>query len=228
MNRPIFFWMLSALLLFSCGNDKSHYELTHEGSDDTTMKDAENSEACRMVLDLLDGKDHQRTLFVVDSLEKAKALSEMAANYYRGLAYSKDKKLRTTEWCWQKNMITQNLSPKDVYFYYQSAASLSNLLVNKHNYEGALRIALPAVAKMEETNSHLDLVHAILHESIGQCQLNLGRHDDAAVSYNLAFKKYIQMAEADSTADGLRHAIVDAFNTALGYLHAKKYDVVLT
>jgi len=228
MNRPIFFWMLSALLLFSCGNDKSHYELTHEGSDDTTMKDAENSEACRMALDLLDGKDHQRTLFVVDSLEKAKALSEMAANYYRGLAYSKDKKLRTTEWCWQKNMITQNLSPKDVYFYYQSAASLSNLLVNKHNYEGALRIALPAVAKMEETNSHLDLVHAILHESIGQCQLNLGRHDDAAVSYNLAFKKYIQMAEADSTADGLRHAIVDAFNTALGYLHAKKYDVVLT
>ena len=228
MNRPIFFWMLSALLLFSCGNDKSHYELTHEGSDDTTMKDAENSEACRMVLDLLDGKDHQRTLFVVDSLEKAKALSGMAANYYRGLAYSKDKKLRTTEWCWQKNMITQNLSPKDVYFYYQSAASLSNLLVNKHNYEGALRIALPAVAKMEETNSHLDLVHAILHESIGQCQLNLGRHDDAAVSYNLAFKKYIQMAEADSTADGLRHAIVDAFNTALGYLHAKKYDVVLT
>lgn len=145
MNRPIFFWMLSALLLFSCGNDKSHYELTHEGSDDTTMKDAENSEACRMVLDLLDGKDHQRTLFVVDSLEKAKALSGMAANYYRGLAYSKDKKLRITEWCWQKNMITQNLSPKDVYFYYQSAASLSNLLVNKHNYEGALRIALPAV-----------------------------------------------------------------------------------
>ncbi len=228
MNRPIFFWMLSALLLFSCGNNKSHYELTHEGNDDTTMKDAENSEACRMVLDLLDGKDHQRTLFVVDSLEKAKALSEMAANYYRGLAYSKDKKLRTSEWCWQKNMITQNLSPKDVYFYYQSAASLSNLLVNKHNYEGALRIALPAVAKMEETNSRLDLVHAILHESIGQCQLNLGRHDDAAVSYNLAFKKYIQMAEADSTADGLRHAIVDAFNTALGYLHAKKYDVVLT
>ena len=30
MKRPIFFWMLSALLLFSCGNDKSHYELTHE------------------------------------------------------------------------------------------------------------------------------------------------------------------------------------------------------
>ena len=85
------------------------------------MEDPEDNEACRMVSDLLDGEDHQRTLFVVDSLEKAKALSGMAANYYRGLAYSKDKKLRTTEWCWQKNMITQDLSPKDVYFYYQSA-----------------------------------------------------------------------------------------------------------
>ena len=181
-----------------------------------------------MVSDLLDGEDHQRTLFVVDSLNKAGALSEIAANYYRGLAYSKDKQLRTTEWCWQKNMIIQNLPPEDIYFYYQSAASLSNLLVNKHNYEGALRIALPAVTMMEETNSNLDLVHAILHESIGQCQLNLGRHNDAAKSYDLAFKKYMQVAEADSTAGGLRHAIVDAFNTALGYLHAKRYDEVLT
>jgi serine phosphatase RsbU (regulator of sigma subunit) len=227
MKRPIFFWMVSALLLLSCGNNKSHYELMHEGSGGASVEDPENNEACRMVGDLLDGDDHQRTLFVVDSLKKVGALSEIAANYYSGLAYSKDKQLRTTEWCWQKNMIIQNLPPEDIYFYYQSAASLSNLLVNKHNYEGALRIALPAVTRMEETNSNLDLVHAILHESIGQCQLNLGRHDDAAVSYDLAFKKYMQVAEADSTAQGLRHAIVDAFNTALGYLHAKRYDEVL-
>ncbi len=219
--------MVSALLLLSCGNNKSHYELMHEGSGGASVEDPENNEACRMVGDLLDGDDHQRTLFVVDSLKKVGALSEIAANYYSGLAYSKDKQLRTTEWCWQKNMIIQNLPPEDIYFYYQSAASLSNLLVNKHNYEGALRIALPAVTRMEETNSNLDLVHAILHESIGQCQLNLGRHDDAAVSYDLAFKKYMQVAEADSTAQGLRHAIVDAFNTALGYLHAKRYDEVL-
>ena len=227
MKRPIFFCMVSALLLLSCGNNKSHYEQMHEGSGGASVEDPENSEACRMVSDLLEGEDHQRTLFVVDSLKKVGALSEIAANYYSGLAYSKDKQLRTTEWCWQKNMIIQNLPPEDIYFYYQSAASLSNLLVNKHNYEGALRIALPAVTRMEETNSNLDLVHAILHESIGQCQLNLGRHDDAAVSYDLAFKKYMQVAEADSTAQGLRHAIVDAFNTALGYLHAKRYDEVL-
>ena len=228
MKRPIFFWMLSTLLLFSCGNDKSQYELIHEGSNGTPVENPEDSEACRMVTNLLNGADQQRTLFVVDSLEKARALSAVAANYYRGMAYSKDKQLRTTEWCWQKNMIVRHLSPSDLYFYYQTVASLSNLLVNKHNYEGALRIALPAVARMEDTNSHLDLVHAVLHESIGQCQLNLGRHDDAAVSYNMAFKKYMQVAETDSTAGGLRHAIVDAFNTALGYLHAKQYNEVLT
>ena len=228
MKRPIFPWMLSALLLFSCGNDKSHYELIHEGSGGASVENPEDSEACRMVTNLLDGADQQRTLFVVDSLEKARALSAVAANYYRGMAYSKDKQLRTTEWCWQKNMIVRHLSPSDLYFYYQTAASLSNLLVNKHNYDGALRIAQPAVTRMEDTNSRLDLVHAILHESIGRCQMNLGRHDDAAVSYDLAFKKYMQVAEADSTANGLRHAIVDAFNTALGYLHAKQYNEVLT
>ena len=98
MKRPIFPWMLSALLLFSCGNDKSHYELIHEGSGGASVENPEDSEACRMVTNLLDGADQQRTLFVVDSLEKARALSAVAANYYRGMAYSKDKQLRTTEY----------------------------------------------------------------------------------------------------------------------------------
>lgn len=228
MKNSILLWMLAALLLFSCGNNKSHYEQIHEGSDGVASKNRQNSEAEKLINNLLNEGDHQRTLFVIDSLEKARALSNVAANYFRGIAYSKDGQLRTSEWCWQKNMVARNLSSEDLYYYFETAASLSNLLVNKNNYEGALRVALPAVTKMEETNSDLDLEHAILHESIGRCQLSLGSDDEAAVSYDLAFKKYMQMADADSTAEGLRHAIIDAFNTALSYQHAKRFQEALT
>lgn len=228
MKNSILLWMLAALLLFSCGNNNSHYEQIHEGSDDVPSKNRQNSEAEKLVNSLLNEEDHQRVLFVIDSLEKARALSNVAANYFRGIAYSKDGQLRTSEWCWQKNMVARNLSSEDLYYYFETAASLSNLLVNKNNYEGALRVALPAVTKMEETNSDLDLEHAILHESIGRCQLSLGSDDEAAVSYDLAFKKYMQMADADSTAEGLRHAIIDAFNTALSYQHAKRFQEALT
>ena len=228
MKNSILLWMLAALLLFSCGNNNSHYEQIHEGSDDVPSKNRQNSEAEKLVNSLLNEEDHQRVLFVIDSLEKARALSTVAANYFRGIAYSKDGQLRTSEWCWQKNMVAHNLNPEDLYYYFETAASLSNLLVNKNNYEGALRVALPAVTKMEETNSDLDLEHAILHESIGRCQLSLGSDDEAAVSYDLAFKKYMQMADADSTAEGLRHAIIDAFNTALSYQHAKRFQEALT
>ena len=228
MRYTLLFGMVSALLLFSCGNSNSRYEQIHERNDNVSSKSQGDSEAKLLVNNLLDEDDNQRTLFVVDSLEKAHALSAVAANYFRGLAYSKDGQLRTSEWCWQKNMVTHNLSPEDLYYYYETAASLSNLLVNKNNYEGALHIALPAVTKMEETDSDYDLVHAILHESIGRCQLSLGSDDEAAVSYNLAFKKYMQMADADSTAEGLRHAIIDAFNTALSYQHAKRFNEALT
>lgn len=228
MKNSILLWMLAALLLFSCGNNNSHYEQIHEGSDDVPSKNRQNSEAEKLVNSLLNEEDHQRVLFVIDSLEKARALSTVAANYFRGIAYSKDGQLRTSEWCWQKNMVARNLSSEDLYYYFETAASLSNLLVNKNNYEGALRVALPAVTKMEETNSDLDLEHAILHESIGRCQLSLGSDDEAAVSYDLAFKKYMQMADADSTAEGLRHAIIDAFNTALSYQHAKRFQEALT
>lgn len=228
MKNSILLWMLAALLLFSCGNNNSHYEQIHEGSDDVPSKNRQSSEAEKLVNSLLNEEDHQRVLFVIDSLEKARALSTVAANYFRGIAYSKDGQLRTSEWCWQKNMVARNLSSEDLYYYFETAASLSNLLVNKNNYEGALRVALPAVTKMEETNSDLDLEHAILHESIGRCQLSLGSDDEAAVSYDLAFKKYMQMADADSTAEGLRHAIIDAFNTALSYQHAKRFQEALT
>ena len=227
MKNSILFWMVSALMLFSCGNNKSYYEQIHESNGSASSEDHEESETETLILNLLDEEGHQRTLSVVDSLEKANALSAVAANYFRGIVYSKDGQLRTSEWCWQKNMVTHNLRPEDLNYYYESAASLSNLLVNKNNYEGALRVALPAVTKMEETNSDFDLVHAILHESIGRCQLSLGSDDEAAVSYNLAFKKYIQMANADSTAAGLRHAIIDAFNTALSYQHAKRFSEAL-
>lgn len=228
MKNSILLWMLAALLLFSCGNNNSHYEQIHEGSDDVPSKNRQSSEAEKLVNSLLNEENHQRVLFVIDSLEKARALSNVAANYFRGIAYSKDGQLRTSEWCWQKNMVARNLSSEDLYYYFETAASLSNLLVNKNNYEGALRVALPAVTKMEETNSDLDLEHAILHESIGRCQLSLGSDDEAAVSYDLAFKKYMQMADADSTAEGLRHAIIDAFNTALSYQHAKRFQEALT
>ena len=224
MKNSIFWGLLSALLLFSCGNNKSHFEQIHEGNGGIPPEDYEISEAKKLVNSLLDEGNYQRALQVVDCLEKDHVLSAVGANYFRGIAYSKEGQLRTSEWYWQKNMVARDLRPEDLYFYYETAASLSNLLVNKNNYEGALRVALPAVTKMEETNNGPDLVHAILHESIGRCQLSLGSDDEAAVSYALAFKKYLEMADADSTAEGLRHAVIDAFNTALSYQHAKHYS----
>ncbi len=224
MKNSIFWGLLSALLLFSCGNNKSHFEQIHDGNGGIPPEDYEISEAKKLVNSLLDEGNYQRALQVVDCLEKDHVLSAVGANYFRGIAYSKEGQLRTSEWYWQKNMVARDLRPEDLYFYYETAASLSNLLVNKNNYEGALRVALPAVTKMEETNNGPDLVHAILHESIGRCQLSLGSDDEAAVSYALAFKKYLEMADADSTAEGLRHAVIDAFNTALSYQHAKHYS----
>ncbi len=224
MKNSIFWGLLSALLLFSCGNNKSHFEQIHEGNGGIPPEDYEISEAKKLVNSLLDEGNYQRALQVVDCLEKDHVLSAVGANYFRGIAYSKEGQLRTSEWYWQKNMVARDLRPEDLYFYYETAASLSNLLVNKNNYEGALRVSLPAVTKMEETNNGPDLVHAILHESIGRCQLSLGSDDEAAVSYALAFKKYLEMADADSTAEGLRHAVIDAFNTALSYQHAKHYS----
>ena len=214
--------LLALLLMTACTGSRSRGEQAHGSDVASTAKQGQNS-ADDVLRTLTDNGQYTLTIVVADSLQKTGAVSETVANYFRGVAYSRQGLLRAAEACWQKNMVNRQLTDTEDYYYYESAASLANLLVNMHNYEGALRIALPAVTQMENTGSDMDLVQAILHESIGRCQLSLGRVAEAEASYNKAYRKYMEIAAADSTSEGLRHVIVDAYNTALGYLHARHY-----
>lgn len=63
--------------------------------------------------------------------------------------------------------------------YIKVARRLSELLLVKGDFEGSLRIAIPAVAKMDEKGVGSDIDYAILLNNIGCCQLNLGRDEEA-------------------------------------------------
>jgi len=201
------------------------------GSASNDRKPATASETDSLLESVADARQYDRLLTVVDSLYSKRQISEVEANYYRGVAYSYQQQLRKAEAYWQKVVSAQRFNEsrdmtsnqQDLKYYYESAASLAGVLANRRNYEGALRVAVPAVTQMEQTGSDMNVVHALLHEAIGRCQMNLSRDKEAEESYGHAYKLYMEHAAASGGADPLRHAIVCVYNTALGYLNAKKY-----
>lgn len=173
---------------------------------------------------LLDNRNFPQLLATADSLERLQAVSEVAADYYRGLAYSYQGQLRKAEDCWMEVVTRQRHSDADLNYYYETASSLAGLMANEHNYEGALRVAVPAVKLMEEQNNGMNIIHATLHEAIGRCQMNLERTNEADENFGLAYKMYLETVSTNDDAESLRHAIVFAYNTTLSYLHSNRYE----
>ena len=175
----------------------------------------------------LSGGDFPRLLVLADSLCQANVISKVAADYYRGTAYSYQGQLRKAEDCWMEVVTRQQHSDDDLSYYYQSAASLAGLWANERNYEGALRVAVPAVKRIEDSNSDMNIIHAMLHESIGRCQMNLERAEEADENFDHAYDMYMEEVASHDNAEPLRHAIVCVYNTTLSYLHAKRYKEAL-
>ena len=183
----------------------------------------QTSAAESMLSTAVENRDYQWLLVMTDSLGKRHAISDAAADYYRGIAYSYLGQLRNAENAWMRVVSQPRHSEADLTYYYESAASLAGLMVNRRNYEGALRVAVPAVKMMEDTKSTQNIIHALLHESIGRCQMNLERDAEADENFGHAFDMYMEEVAVDEGAEPLRHAIVCVYNTTLGYLHAKRY-----
>ena len=205
--------LMSVVLLCSCGNTgrQAGSNDKQTAGSDSLIRLAEKS------------GDYDRLLALVDSLELQGHISETEACRLRATAYSAQKHLRTAEFYWKKALELSASDKDNQDTYLHSAAELSNLLVNKGDFEGALQAAMPAVARMEQTGQQRDIRYAILLESIGRCQLNLGRDSEAEATYQRVFDYYEEETETDTTGESLRHAAINAYNTALSYLRTQHY-----
>lgn len=182
----------------------------------------------QMIQDAQQRHDHDRLFQLADSLEQTGDISKAQAAYERGVAYADLKQMRMAEFYWKECMAACDEENGNFTEYGNAAASLSNSMTNKGDYEGALQASLPAVRRMEESGDSLSLSFAVLLESLGRCQLNLGHVGEAAQTFDRAYHIYILDANKDQkSGDGLRHAIIDTHNTALSYLTAKYFKEAL-
>ena len=204
--------MLFAVLLLSCGDTaKRHRELRASRADS-------------ILFDIGVGKDYDHLRAVTDSFEMVGDLSPLDANRWRGTSYYRQGQYNMAEVCYRKAMECKIESQADQQSYNKCARRLSELLLIKGDYEGSLRVAIPAVKKMDESGIGSDIDYAILLNNIGCCQLNLGQDKEANESFLTAREHYANRWQSDTTSRGFQEAVIGTVYTSMAYINTRRYE----
>ena len=190
----------------------------------TKTSDFKSEHADSLIFEAGYQKDYDRVLALADSFEQNGSISSMDANRWRGVAYYRQAQYRTSEFYYKKVIDGKIETAQDSMAYVKSARRLSEVLLVKGDYEGALRVAMPAVKKLQETGYGSDIDYAILLNNIGCCQLNLGHGEEAQESFYSAREHYVNRWSTDSTARGLQEAVIGTVYTSLAYINTRRFN----
>lgn len=190
---------------------------------DARRRDLQASHADSLVFSAGAMKNYARMMQLTDSLEMTGDLSVLDANRWRGVYYYRQGQYRMAELCYRKALDCEVKTTQDQLSYNKSARRLSELLLVKGDYEGSLRVAMPAVAKMDQSGIGSDIDYAILLNNIGCCQLNLGRDAEANASFLSAREHYANRWQTDSTSRGFQEAVIGTVYTSMAYINMRHY-----
>ena len=168
--------------------------------------------------------DYTRLLELTDSFEHEGAITRMNANRWRGVGFNNLGKVRSAEYYYRKVVDAKIETDKDLYYYNKSVRRLAELLVRRGEYEEALRVAMPAIDRLRSSEDYSEKDMAILLNTIGCCQLNLGRLTEAAKNYESARQRLLELAAKDPSQRNLDDAIMAVDDIALSYINTRHYS----
>ena len=204
--------ILFAVLFLSCGHATKR------------LRELRASRADSILFDIGVGKDYDYLRAVTDSFEMVGDLSPLDANRWRGTSYYRQGQYNMAEVCYRKAMDCKVENQADQQSYNKCARRLSELLLIKGDYEGSLRVAIPAVKKMDESSIGSDIDYAILLNNIGCCQLNLGQDKEANESFLRAREHYANRWQSDTTSRGFQEAVIGTVYTSMAYINTRRYE----
>lgn len=202
--------MCALLLLGSCGKSEGTVELRAAKADS-------------LIFQVGQQQRYHDMRELTDSLEHAGDISALSANRWRGVSYYREGNYRMAEVCYRKALDCPVKSEQDQLSYNKSARRLSELMLVKGNYEGALRVAMKALELMEKQGVGSDIDYAILLNNIGCCQLNLGQDSEANASFETARGHYQNRWQSDSSGRGFQEAVIGTVYTSEAYINARRY-----
>ena len=167
---------------------------------------------------------YDRLLALVDSFDATGDINKLDAYRWRGAYYYHQNQYRMAEVCFRNALDYDVKTDFDQLVYNKVVRRLSELLVVRGDYDGALQIAVPAIDRMDKTGIGSDIDYAILYNNIGVCQLNLGQEKEAKESFLKAREKYANRCQTDSTSRGYQEAVLGAVYTSMAYINTRRYE----
>ena len=162
--------------------------------------------------------DFQHFLAVTDSLASIGELSPIRADGYRGVAYFQMGQMDKCIECFRRVVAIENPPAQDFWEYIHAGTNLVIMLTTDRDYDNAMRTALRLIDKLKDVdNPHRAGELQTLYLSLGDTQMMLERHDEAAKSYDEAYKWVLQ-TKNDSTNRPLAASIETLENIAVSQI----------
>ncbi len=163
--------------------------------------------------------DFQHFLAVTDSLAAIGELSPIRADGYRGVAYFQMGQMDKCIEHFRRVVAIDNPPTEDFWAYIHAGTNLVIMLTTNRDYDNAMRTALRLIDKLKGVNSPNRAGELqTLYLSLGDTQMMLERHDEAAQSYAEAYKWVLQTRN-DSTNRPLAASIETMENIAVTHLN---------
>ena len=168
--------------------------------------------------------DFKRILALCDSLEQTGDISPVRSAYLRGDALSHiGDHVHALEVL--KTVIDMESIPsQDSVYYVACVSDMAEVLYQRRDYDGVLRIGLPLMEKMNGAEGKGKKYLAILRQCVGDAQFGLGMKDDAAKSYDLAFNAIQEISVENPVWQSVHNVFVCAFNIFDRYRETTDYE----
>ena len=165
--------------------------------------------------------DFEHFLAVTDSLAAIGELSPIRADGYRGVAYFQMGQMDKCIECFRRVVAIENPPAEDFWDYIHAGTNLVIMLTTDRDYDNAMRTALRLIDKLKQVDTpYRPGELQTLYLSLGDTQMMLERHKEAAQSYDEAYKWVLQ-TQNDSTNRPIAASIETLENIAVTHLHHK-------
>ena len=206
MKQALYLIFLGAVLTWTVGC--TGHEATGRGS-----------EADSLIMQAQNAGDYRHVIEVADSLEQTGDISPFRSAFLQGAAYTLLNELQLAQEKLQTAMEMTPKSGEDSTYYIRSVLRMAELCGIENDYEGLLRVALPAIEwlkDMEGTNG--SRARSELHSFVGYAQYALGMKEEAAQSFDLSYSNWLQTYTADPTWQNISNTCITTFNVISPYV----------
>jgi len=176
--------------------------------------------------------DYERMIMLADSFYKIGEIPEIGANRWKATAYEHSGNNRASEFYCKKVLeIYASLENPNAYEwlnYRKSVRRLSELLMLREDYEGALEVAVPALYHVNLAimggEENLEKDKAILLNVVSCSQLNTFALSEAEKNYEEVYNLYKESINNDSTVRGVSDAYSGIIIIIQAYINVGHYS----